>query len=311
MQLTSIDKQLQRATTTRQELAVFCFHAITDEPLPVPNFCWIPRTTFVQQIEAIAQAYEVVPLEDALEQLWSGRLKRPTAAITFDDGFRNNLEVAAPVLRRYGLPATLFLCTGPVRSQVPLWFSRLHRGVCLTQKLSLQWQGIEYSLATVEDRARTSAALQEQIKQLSPTQVDAATDELTQLMEVGDVSLSGPDFAPLDPASIAAMARDSMWHFGAHTKTHALLSRLQPKEQRSEIAASLRDIAEWSGRTPTLFAYPNGRPQDLTLETERIASELGIHAAFTTSECKASSNDSRLRLPRLMLGPEYWEDRLQ
>ena len=291
-----------------QSLAIFCFHAVVRQPLPVEDGCWIPLATFERQLEALIRRYQIVRLEKALDLMWQGLLKRPTAVLTFDDGFRNSQEVVLPALRRHGLPGTLFIATQPVRmGGVSLWFARLHHAICLSTCREIQWRGAIYSLRTAAERATASSALQSVLKSLEPVEVNPATDELTRLMGVEDPCTFDNDFATLDASALEALARDGLFDFGAHTCSHPILSRLPASLQRDEIEGSICDLTELTGRTPRFFAYPNGQPSDFTLETEEILAPCGIRAAFSAVERNCTPADARFRLPRWMMGPRDWE----
>ena len=99
----------------RGRLAIIVmFHGIESEPLSPP--CWhvLDSPTLRRQLDYVRRNFHVLPLEEALERLYAGALPACAAALTFDDGTRNLLTHAAPVLREVGLPAAVFLATGPM-----------------------------------------------------------------------------------------------------------------------------------------------------------------------------------------------------
>jgi len=114
----------------RREALIITYHGI----LPGKSDVYTDRNCvdaamFDRQMAFMSRHYNVVPLPDIVEWLSSARkLPRYTAAITFDDGFRNNFTVALPVLKKYRLPATVFLATGFVYSMDRvLWTVRVDR----------------------------------------------------------------------------------------------------------------------------------------------------------------------------------------
>ena len=294
-------RKLRRWWHGGNTLTVFCFHSVVAEPLPTPDPCFIPRTTFEKQLAGIAAEFDIQRLETALDLLWKGSLRQPAAALTFDDGFRSHYEVVLPILRRMGFPATLFLCTGTVAPSEPLWFSRLHRAICLTQRESVDWRGASLSLAP-ENRASTSSLLQGDVRKLDPDSVEGTVESLCRQLEVDEPRRDDPSFGALDPATITAMVREGTFRFGAHTRNHHVLSRLSPARQREEIVGSVTDVARLTGRSPALFAYPGGGPADFTSHADRILDELGLDAAFSMLEAPCTRQDTRFRLPRCVLG---------
>src|SRR5688572_1063404 len=124
-------------------LAILMYHAVIREPLPVPDWCFLAESHFRRHMELLRAHCTVLPLAEALDRLQAGTLRGPTVAITFDDGFQNVHDVAFPILRRLGLPATTFLCTGLVDTDQTLWFCRLHQAMMATRSASLHWHGQE------------------------------------------------------------------------------------------------------------------------------------------------------------------------
>lgn len=294
-------RKLRRWWHGGNTLTVFCFHSVVAEPLPVADPCFIPKSTFEKQLAGIAAEFDVQRLETALDHLWKGSLRRPAAALTFDDGFCNHYDVVLPILRRMGLPATLFLCTGTVAASTPMWFSRLHRAICLSRRDSLEWRGATLPLSP-DARAATSALLQADVRKQDPDSIERTVDALCQQLEVEEAPRDDPDFGPLEPSTITAMVREGTFRFGAHTRNHHVLSRLSPARQREEIVGSVTDVARLTGRSPGLFAYPGGGPADFTSHADRIFDELGLDAAFSMLEAPCTRQDARFRLPRCVLG---------
>src|SRR5438046_5518222 len=80
------------------ELAVLMYHAVVREPLPVPDWCFVLEDDFARQMAYLKRHFDLLPLSAALAALGAGRIRRPTAVITFDDGFQNVRDIAFPVL---------------------------------------------------------------------------------------------------------------------------------------------------------------------------------------------------------------------
>lgn len=296
-----LPNRLTRWWQGRNSVSVFCFHSIVESPLAVSSSLWMTRAAFERQLDEIAMEFEVLRLETALDRLWKGNLNRPVAALTFDDGFRNQYEVALPILRRKGWPATLFLCTGPQGTGRPLWFTRLQRAFCRTKLEAVSWQGREFSMATLEEKGFAAAKLHEEVRRSEPDRIDDVTDKICRDLEVEGDGEKDAEFGHLDAVLIAAMAREGTIRFGAHTRTHHTLSRLSPARQREEIVGSITDVGRMTGKSPSMFAYPQGGPADFTSHSEKILDEMGLEAAFSLIESPCSRRDSRFRLPRYVM----------
>src|SRR5512134_2690195 len=102
------------------------YHAVLTSPLAVPDWCFLDAGVFREQLEYLARRFEVVSLHEAVRRLKNRMVTRPTAAITFDDGFQSVHDVAFPILKRMGLPATVFVATGLVGTDDTTWYCRLN-----------------------------------------------------------------------------------------------------------------------------------------------------------------------------------------
>src|SRR5262249_34033637 len=116
-------------------LAIVMYHGVTAEPLPVFNWCQLAAAEFARQAALLAQEYHVLPLSAVIDRLARrAPLPERAACITFDDGFRNVLTTACPILRRHQLPATVFLVTGAMGTGQPAWTDRLFHALLTTPR---------------------------------------------------------------------------------------------------------------------------------------------------------------------------------
>lgn len=287
-------------------LAVLMYHAVPQVPLPVPDWCFLPAETFSAQMRYLRENFEVLPLLDAVTRLQAGRITRPTAVLTFDDGYKDNHDVVFPILRELGLPATIFLNTGLIDTGDTVWFCRLHKALCETERAEVRWGGVSYDLRGKASRAAASAELQGRLKALDPGSLNAEVARISAALGVEVLTPLSPTspFRMLGSKEIAALAASGMIDFGAHTHTHAILTRLSPAERRDEIVRSVQVVAALTGRPCTSFAYPNGQPQDYGQEDRDVLIELGVKVAVSTTEGPNLPGTPLLDLRRYGVGPE-------
>lgn len=294
-------------------LTILMYHAVVRSPLPVKDWCFLPEDAFQEQMTYLRKHFEVVSLREAARRLRYGTLRRPTAAITFDDGFQNNYDVAFPILKRAGLPATIFLVTDLVGTDDTIWFCRLHEAFIKTRTTRLDWRGRGYEFSTPEMKTRASADLQDCLKELASP---VFSRELAGLFRALDYDPSvaieaGSPFRILSIAAIRDMAASGLIEFGAHTRSHMILSQLTEAEADGEIRGSVAGVAELTGRPCRLFSYPNGRPCDFSRRAVETLEQSGVWTAVTTT---GGGNDSRtppLELKRYRIGCETSCERFQ
>jgi peptidoglycan/xylan/chitin deacetylase (PgdA/CDA1 family) len=276
--------------------AILMYHRVNDAGDPF--FPALPSMVFEEQVDFVRRAYRVEPLEDVVRWLRAGAPGRPRVAVTIDDGYQDTFDVAFPLLRRMGVPATLFLSTGPVDAGAPLWLDHLRalfKGTpvkafaCRTLGLA------EARIETASDRLAAMKRLRAILKQVGRKTVDEAIAELAERLDP-ERSITLP--TSLTWAQVKEMAAGGI-QIGAHTHKHYVLSRLDRTEAREEIGRSVRLIEEKLGTTVSTFAYPNGAASDYTPVTKALLAEMGLLAACSTRYGFARPGGDPFELPRL------------
>jgi peptidoglycan/xylan/chitin deacetylase (PgdA/CDA1 family) len=209
----------------------------------IVNFHGTPRSAaaeFERQMRYLRSHFDVVPLA----QIAAGVGGSPASlagrvALTFDDGLRNNVTVAYPILRRLGLPATFFVCPGLIDERRWLWThdirQRLHfAGDGARADAFVEWMK-SLDLAT---RKRVEIAVREASRDYVASAAERHAFDLADWNEL----------RALDPALIT---------IGSHSLTHPILSRLTPDEAQEEIVASRRLLEHRLARSVDFFSYPN------------------------------------------------------
>jgi peptidoglycan/xylan/chitin deacetylase (PgdA/CDA1 family) len=280
------------------------YHAVVREPLEVADWCFLEEELFRRQVQYVRDACDVIPLSSVMTKIGEGSISRPTAAITFDDGFQNNYEVAFPILREAGLPATVFLTTGLIGTSDTVWFCRLNRALAQTRNRLLEWNGHRFSLTGINARESASATLQSLLKALPHPRLLSALREI--VLTLGDdpdapIAVDSP-YRMLSLSAIESMTASGLIELGAHTRSHAILSLLTPEEQREEIVDSVDRVRELTRRPTRLFAYPNGRRADYDGHTVRMLEALGVDSAVTAIDGTNDTTTPALELRRLGVG---------
>lgn len=290
-------------------VAVLMYHGVTLESLPFFNWCFLLQDEFRRQMAYLHQHVDVVPLEQAFDQVRSGRRpERPRVCITFDDGYRNNFDVAFPVLREFGFPATVFLATSFLDTQDLMWDSRLFLAMAGTKGGEVMWGGIPYRLEGPVEKADSYHQLCQALKPLPQDELGQAIDALVaQLLGgYGEGSERSPfddaRFQMLTSGMIHEMRDSGLVEFGAHTHRHSILARLDEASQREEIDTSIAMVAELTGKRCTTFAYPNGQPSDFTETSKRILMDHGVDMAVTTVMGGLHTGSPPLQIPRYGVG---------
>lgn len=245
--------------------------------------------TFDRLLAFLKSRFRVLALEEFLAGNGAAAGYRPRCLITFDDGWRDTYSTAWPLLRRHGLPATVFLATGFLGTERTFWVERLlylWRDESRRDALRAHfWRQIPAAVAgddpepIIEALKRTAAARRERI--LEPVLNGAG---------------AGPADRMMSWEQAREMAGDGI-SFGAHTVTHPLLTFEQDETVERELADSRRAIEERLGRPARAFAYPNGDWD------ERVRSCVlrNFESAFTTASGWHRRGQDRFTIRRILL----------
>lgn len=281
-------------------LSILIFHRVLPEQDPIfPGEAY--ARWFDQMLGWLKQWCNVLPLDEAVQRLAAGTLPARAAAITFDDGYADNHDVALPLLQRHGLTATFFIATGFLDGG-RMWNDTVIEAVRHCQARVLDLQGLtagkggaldRYALATPGERQQAIGAIIGKIKYLPPLERKALTEEIA--LQAG---VQPANDLMMNSAEVRALRKAGM-QIGAHTVSHPILAGLSASAARQEIADSRQALEDILGERVGLFAYPNGKPgADYSPESVTIARELGFDAAVSTAPGAAIQGCDPFQLPR-------------
>ncbi len=190
---------------------------------------------FESQIKHLVENYNVIPLEKVTSN------NKNSVVITFDDGYKNNLEFAYPILKKYGAPATIFIVYDFIDKNIFAWWDRMeHSGIH-----SGMWE----------------------IKKLNPNDVEKKVIKFTGI-KPNSKKPSKYDF--MKWAEVKEIM--DVFEIGSHTLTHPILTNIPLKEAKIEIVESKKKIEEKIGKKIRSFAYPNGNYNESLI---KLAEEAG------------------------------------
>lgn len=235
---------------------------------------------FEEQMSYLARRYPVVSAGEVLAAFERKKVLAPgSIMITFDDAYRNFLDVAWPALKRHDLPVTLFVPTAyPDHPERTFWWDRLEQALESTPRRDrLQTPVGSLPLSTAAQRRAAEKKLKNYLVSLSPREMEDFTEWLCLELRPGRVS-SEDENPVLGWDELRRLAAEGVV-LGAHTRTHPLMNQVTTVEARSEAAGSLQDLKKEIGQVLPIFAYPGGRFNEAVVEGLR---QDGFSLAFTT-----------------------------
>ena len=245
-----------------------------------------------------------------------GRLPENALTITVDDGYRDFYHVAYPVLREHGIPATVYLVSDFVDRTGWLWVDQVQyeflHGHAGSFRMELSGQRPRsFELATPEMRKAAARVVTEAAKKLSDTERRRLLETLPEQLDVPLPDEAPAEYEALRWDEVREMAAAGI-DFGAHTRTHPILSKLAgDRELAFEIEGSKRQIEQQVERAVDHFCYPNGTREDVSREVVEAVRAAGFRTAVTTESGLNHVGGDPLRLLRIGVEPglavDYFE----
>lgn len=223
---------------------ILTHHLVSDRPHRMA----VATEVFWKQILFLQRHYRMVSLSEAAKLVSGGKIRVPTVALTFDDGYADNFLSLRAVASEAGIPATLFITTEPLLTQREFEHDRLNG---ITGFLPLTWDQVRYWNARGAE-------------------------------------------------------------FGSHTRTHFDCGSSALEALKSEIVGSRKDIESQLGTPVNVFAFPYGKPQNMSLEAMNLAESTYSHfVSFFGGEGCAENNGNHSHLLRKRFYSNRWELELE
>ena len=301
---------------------------------------------FAEHLEVLRNAFRPLTVGELVEALQGRRLPPRGVAVTFDDGYADNLLAGLPLLEQYEVPATVYLTAGYIGTTREFWWTEVERLFLepgpLPERLEARKDGLFWSCDLGSSSAYSAAEAQNHrewvIQSTSdfsssafPTERHAAFQSLLAFLEPLEGQIRAAILAELyEAAGIERTTRDShrmltgeeavrlassaVVDIGAHTMTHARLSTLGLDEQRREIFDSKAHLQTMLDQPVTTFAYPFGQPADYDRRTVDLVRGAGFSCAGAVADVAVSRSSPPFELPRVGVADwtgEEFERRLE
>lgn len=274
-------------------LSVLLYHRVLERHDPLR-----PGEPTAEEFEVrmgwVATNFDVLPLLEAVRAMREDRLPKRALCITFDDGYADNHDIALPILRSLGLPATFFVATGYLDGGC-MFNDAVIEAVRNAAPPLVDLRDFElgrHSVGSEAERCRAIELILERLKYATPPRRNALAVEIAARCRSGKPALM------MTSGQVRAL-HDAGMTIGAHTVNHPILAEISLDEARDEIVRGRARLEEIIGGRVRLFAYPNGKPQlDYRREHVELVRELGFEAAVTTAWGAARTGNDLFQLPR-------------
>jgi peptidoglycan/xylan/chitin deacetylase (PgdA/CDA1 family) len=311
--------------SARRRGVILLYHRVADPPSD-PWALSVSPKRFAEHIDVLRRHARTARLLDLIRD--DPRTAHDRAvAVTFDDGYADNLHVARPLLERFDVPCTFFLASGHIGCGEQFWWDQLARALletrCIPPTLRLTVGGRHHRWelgASAEssdndvirdrrwlawgqaDRGPRHTAFRELYELLQPMPTATRRDVVGRLLAWAGIDVAGPvEDWPLSRSEAISLVSSDLFDIGAHTVSHPLLGAMPPDAQRDEIRGGKTQLEELLGRPVRLFAYPFGRACDYSEDTVSFVRDAQYEAACSNFGDLVSSDTDRFQLPRVQV----------
>jgi len=284
----------------KAKYVVLGYHSVGADDFPL--YCRLPKRVFAEQMRYIRRNYRVLSLRQMLEELENPGAQGQCVVVTFDDGYLGTYTDAFPVLKEYGIPATVYLIAGSVESGELAWYDRIFlqfqkAASDLTVPLDTE---SHFQLTDLRSRVDAATTVVSYLRTLPNEERQQWCESMEKAMPLRFGELRG---SMMSWDHVREM-RDAGICFGSHTMTHPAVSRLTPDDLRREVSDSKWLIENRLDVEVYDFAFPFGRPRDCGTIGAEVLSSLGLRSAMTTILGINEPTVDRFRLRRMVQGED-------
>ncbi len=257
----------------------------------------IPVSLFERQIRWLSQFVDFVSLNDIVENTTSNQWR---VAVTFDDGYRDNIELGIPIFRKYELPVTWFVCNRFVRNNdyLPWWDLVDYMASQVRKEVKLEISNNRYKLDKPKEKGQFIDDLRKAFLSADLSSREVLYENLRKKCS-RFVSLPPNAFA--DQALVRQAASSPWISIGGHTMTHPNLASISFEQLEHEVRRGREQLQKWTGDSVDWFAYPYGGKSTYNTKVKRAVNEAGFGGAVTTTRGYVTDDSDFLELPRFMV----------
>ncbi len=275
-----------------------------------PNGLLSITPEFLEQVVVAVRrrGWDIVSMDEAHRRMTGESVsQRPYACFTFDDGYRDNRDYAYPVLKRLGVPFTIYVTADFAEGRGFLWWLVLERVVARRQFIAVEIAGRVETMRCVSDRDKSAAFDRIYWWLRSMPEIRARALVAAMADEAGVDPLEPCRELAMDWDEIRELAADPLVTIGAHTLRHMALAKLPAAEAQVEIARSVGRVEEELGRPCRHFCYPYGDRGSADEREFEIVRRLGLATAVTTRKglIGAQAAHQMAALPRVSLNGNF------
>ena len=280
---------------------ILSYHRIVDNKNQINseiNSISVTTETFEGQIKLLKKKFNIVSIDEILKI--DNRFEN-NLAITFDDGYKDNLTHAVPILEKYNVPATIYITTRFLENKLDMWWYEIEKIIWQKDKLDFYFLDKKYYFDIKEENNKKNCykKLSLLFKSLSYLDQNKLLEQITKTKEriqFRDKILNKSDLIQLDQKKNITI--------GSHTHTHANLAILNDYECKKELLLSKQILENILNKKIAHFAFPYGSKKDAGFREANLVRDAGYQSAVTT-QSGGKINSNLYLIPRVHIGENH------
>jgi peptidoglycan/xylan/chitin deacetylase (PgdA/CDA1 family) len=298
----------------RRKVVILMYHGFTDEEIHkgIENYQQkhLVAGTFRMQIEYLKRYYNVISLDQLVDCYRDGKeFPDNSVVITIDDGYQSNYSIAYPILKQYGIPATIFLTGNFIENKEFLRMDRIEYAISETKatelKIRIGDDLLAFNLGSRELKMLCDREIRARLKALQPQELmDEVIEDLETSLgqRLSENREPHQIYRPLTWNEVEEMVDDrGIMSIGSHAMNHVILSRCSREDAREELCKSKELIERQTGSSCRLFSYPNGAVGDFDHHTKELLKDIGYMCGLVGVRGMNDRHSDVFELKRLSL----------
>ena len=277
---------------------VLLYHRVANLEFDPQRLAVSPRH-FSQHLQVLAERCQPMRLSDMIAGARNGTLPARAVAVTFDDGYADNLHEARPLLERFRVPAMFFLTSAYLERTREFWWDELERVLPASGDAGYDPSWTIERLDDPSPQHRTYRDLCARLRTLPDEERETAVQHVIPAMQRD--AAPRPSHRVLRSDEVRQLMTPGMFEIGAHTATHPALSALPHTLQRAEIAECKHMLERMTGTSVDALAYPFGTRADYDRDTMRLVREAGFTTAYSARPGAIGRHTDGRQLPRVVV----------
>lgn len=299
------------SSQTRGEGIIFTLHQINNLPVAdfAPNAILSITPEFLEASikTVLAEGYEIISLDELYDRQVNGnKSDKPYAVFTADDGYKDNRDIALPVLKKYNVPLAIYIVSDYSSHQGELWWFALENIIKNSKAIKNPYKkGDVLEAITTEQKYRAFDRIYWPMRESNQFEQRKTIREMAKAHDY-DIDALSRDLI-MSWEELHELNKEPLITLAAHTKSHFAIAALTEAEAISEIKTGVDIMEKELGEKPTHFSFPYGSPCAANSRDFELVKQFGFKTAVTTRKAVLykEHKDHLTALPRVSLNGEY------